>query len=131
MRDGNPEQITEAMEQCEPIIPIDFDPDNVETTIKDFGDVIDRIEGGKFSSPSVAKLRKRDGKRTFGDRVCGNCDVRFSCKAYREYADAPRRKDFARFSRYYAPLADDAELEGWRDAAVPESASEADPLEDN
>ncbi len=129
-RSGNAEQLAKAMEQWEPVIPIEFDPDNVETTIKDFGDVVDKIEGGKFSSPSVAKLRKLGGKRTFGDRVCGNCDVRFSCKAYREYADAPRRKDSARFSRYYSPLADDAEREGWRDAAVPEVASGADALED-
>ncbi len=44
--------------------------------------------------------------------------------------NAPRRKDSARFSRYYAPLADDAEREAWREVAVPEEGPEADPLED-
>ena len=62
--------------------------------------------------------------------VKANCDVRFSCRSYREYADVPRRKDSAQFSRYYAPLADDAEREARREAAVPEVASEADPLDD-
>jgi len=128
---GDPRRLAEAIDQWEPVIPIPFNADNVEATIQDLGEVVDRIEDGKFSSPSVAKLRKREyGNKTFGARVCANCDVRFSCRSYREYAGAPRRKDSAQFSRYYAPLADDAEREAWREAAVPEAGIEGEPLDD-
>ena len=69
-RSGNAEQLAKAMEQWEPVIPIEFDPDNVETTIKDFGDVVDKIEGGKFSSPSVAKLRKLESASGHSATAC-------------------------------------------------------------
>ena len=122
---GDAETIADEMGRWEPVIPIRFDADNVETTIQDLGKVVNRIEGGKCSSASVARLRKRDGERTFGDRVCGSCDVRNRARL-REYADAPRGRIPPGSRRNYAPLADDAEsARAWREAALPEEGPEA------
>ena len=128
---GEAPRLACAMEQWEPVIPIPFDPDNVEATIRDLGAIVDKIEDGEFSASPMARLKQREyGRRTFGERVCGNCDVRYSCQSYREYAGSPRRRDSAQFATYFDPLADDAQREAWRDATAAGPGPIEEPLED-
>lgn len=86
-RQNDPEGFEKELQEWEPIIPIEYDASHIKDTIKDFGKVIDAIEDGQFIPPPVSKLKKKDVKsQTFATRVCRNCDVRFSCRSYRNYA---------------------------------------------
>lgn len=62
-------------------------PGKVQKTVDQFAQVVDAIEDHRFTCPSVDVLEQRneDGQ-TFAQRVCRNCDVRFSCDSYRDYA---------------------------------------------
>ncbi|PGL59709.1 PD-(D/E)XK nuclease family protein [Bacillus cereus] len=83
----NPQRIQNALEQWMPEVPIDFSEEKVESTIESFGEVVDMIEEHQFTPPPIGKLLStvRDNK-LFATHVCRNCDVRFSCNSYREYA---------------------------------------------
>ena len=87
--DANDEDRTEReMDKWNPIIPIPFSQEKVGDTITKFACVVDNIESREFEPPSLQKLqdRIRGTKQRFATRVCRNCDARFSCDAYREYA---------------------------------------------
>jgi hypothetical protein len=80
------EAIRAAMDDWEPVFRLPLDADHVETTIEEFGKIVDKIEGREFSPAPVSKLRKRSGEtQAFGTRVCRNCEGRFSCESYRDY----------------------------------------------
>lgn len=117
---GDADQLAEALLARQPIIKIVFDTDHAKATICELGKVVDAIEEGKFGPPSASRLNKRETKnQTFATRVCRNCDARFSCTSYREYANAPARRDSANFRRYYEDYAgEEAELEERRDVAL-------------
>lgn len=77
-----------AWKDWNPVVPIPFDKKKVKATIKQFGQTVDDIENHKFGPRTVDDLKvKASGRRTFGQDVCGNCDGRFSCSAYQDYAD--------------------------------------------
>lgn len=98
---------------------IPFDPNEVEETTEDFGVVVDAIECGEFSPPPTPKLKRRDyGRETFGTRVCGNCDVRFSCSSYREYVKQQPTKGRRRSMDFYEIFHDDQDREAWRESAL-------------
>ena len=78
-----------ALSQWQPVVPIAFDPRRLEETVKEFGQVVNAIEDGRFVPPSLEKLQEhKAGMRNirFGTYVCRNCDARFSCVSYRQYA---------------------------------------------
>lgn len=83
----NPQRIQNALEQWLPEVPIEFNEDKVQDTIRSFSDVVDMIEEHKFAPPPIERLMTpvRNNK-LFVTHVCRNCDVRFSCDSYREYA---------------------------------------------
>ena len=60
--------------------------------IADFGLVVEKIEGKKFTPPPVERLTTKDEgeKNIFAVNVCRNCDARFSCESFRTYV---RTKD--------------------------------------
>lgn len=98
---------------------IPFDPNEVEETTEDFGVAVDAIECGEFSPPPTPKLKRRDyGRETFGTRVCGNCDVRFSCSSYREYVKQQPTKGRRRSMDFYEIFHDDQDREAWRESAL-------------
>lgn len=109
-----------ALDQWEPLVELDFDPDSVAETIADFGKVVDCIEDGKFSPATVAKLKRRvaRGSRSFAEDICGNCDARFSCDSYREFALAGRSNADKLIRQYFSDLGSDSERDAWAIAAL-------------
>jgi hypothetical protein len=85
---GEEKHIRNEMKNWNPIVPLGYSEDEVEAIIESFGEVVEKIEDSDFAPPPVKKLQeRRPGERvTFGVRVCRNCDVRFSCDSFREYA---------------------------------------------
>lgn len=85
----DPAKLARALAAWQPVVPIPFDQQQVQATIKQFGETVDAIEAHCFQPRKVAELQAKSGnRRTFGQDVCGNCDGRFSCSAYRDYARA-------------------------------------------
>jgi hypothetical protein len=110
MRNGEPLQIEAALAEWNPVVPIALDAGNVKKTIAEFAKVVDRIEDHEFCPPSVSDLTVREGKRgTFATRVCRNCDMRFSCSSYRDYARTYKDRGWSKFADFYDLDADEAE----------------------
>lgn len=110
----------------EPLVDIPFDPDKVEQTVQDFGAVVDMIESRQFAAPPVDKLRTPvvSGRRaTFGQDVCTNCDARFSCDPYREYARSAIRDRDAAIRYFFDDYGDDQAKADWLDGNLPASAA--------
>ena len=86
-RTGDETYLLEALEEWDPKIDIEVTPEKVQSYIDSFGKVVDMIEEHKFGAPSVDKLKKRvTNNKSFVEHVCNNCDVRFSCDSFKEYA---------------------------------------------
>ncbi len=120
---GDPEHLAYALERWDPVVPILFDARRVEMTIREFSTVVDAIEENHFAPRTVDDLNAiLPGTRAmrFATRVCRNCDARFSCSAYREYAWRPGQRGVAeeRFRQYYEETLPDAEQEQWRAAGL-------------
>jgi len=115
LRAGNDTQVEKAVAAWDPLIPIKFDGAKVKQTIKEFGTVVDCIEDGKFESPSADQLLKKvtGTNQTFATNICRNCDGRFSCDAYREYARGATRGKAREFVKYYDSSLDRDEQEDW------------------
>jgi hypothetical protein len=88
LRNGIKEQIAFEMQRWDPVIPLGYSEDEVEAMIGEFGQVVDAIEDHEFAAPSVERLVEKDegGRGVFATRVCRNCDARFSCTSFRDYA---------------------------------------------
>jgi len=122
--------LDQAVAAWEPVIPIPFDPNRVGAVITEFGRVVDQIEDHRFAPRDLATLRAQEpGLRTiFAVDVCRNCDARFSCSSYRDYALGSRAATEGRFRAYIEETADDIEQERTRLASL--DASPADPTLD-
>ncbi|AST95666.1 PD-(D/E)XK nuclease family protein [Shouchella clausii] len=97
---NNERFLDEALKEWDPEIPIELDPGRVETYIESFGEVVDMIEEHLFQAPPVDRLKtKLKDNKTFIEHACRNCDVRFSCKSYKEYAftSSRARRDYIAF----------------------------------
>ena len=119
----DPRALEWALAQWEPIIPIEYDPAHKDETIFAFGEVVDQIESGEFAPPSLEVLESfvTGGRRRerFATRVCRECDARFSCDAYRQYAMGHRQ--VAEGSMAYF-IDDDPDQEEWRTASLDASS---------
>ena len=126
----NDDELTYALSQWQPVVPIDFDPRRLEETVKEFGQVVDSIEDGRFAPPPLEKLQEHmSGLRNirFGTHVCRNCDARFSCVSYRQYAWLGGKKAADRaILQYLQEAMTDAEQETWRSANLDASADSMD-----
>lgn len=133
LANGNEAQFEAALDEWDPVVEIPFDERHVETTIAEFGCVVDAIEERRFAPPPVEKLQQRlEGatKTLFATRVCINCDARFSCVSYRDYAlESSQGLAEKNFRRYFNDYGDELELEAWR-AANLEVAPTAEILAD-
>lgn len=115
----DPDGFEKEFEQWNPIIPIPFNTEHVEATIQEFSTTVDRIEDGIYAPPSVNKLNEKEVRNeTFATRVCRNCDVRFSCRSYREYLRTYRPRDLPRFKDIYEDDGPESEVEARRDIAL-------------
>jgi uncharacterized protein YeaC (DUF1315 family) len=106
MESRDESKIEEELRKWDPLIEIKCDRKKVDSTIKDFAEVVDKIESNCFETPSVDKLKEQipGTKRAFASWVCQNCDARFSCEAYRQYAALNKRGYKAR--KYFVDYAD-------------------------
>ncbi len=114
--------LARELAQWEPIVPLPFDSAAVQAMIADFAGVVDAIEDGAFEPPDPARLKEKvyPGARiAFGVGVCRNCDARFSCDAYRQYARKGRpQAATAYFREYFDDYGPDDEREAWMLAAL-------------
>lgn len=128
---GDKDELEAALRDWNPVVPIALDLSNVQATIREFGEVVDAIEEGCFAPPPVANLRKGQAKnQNFARRICQNCDARFSCHSYREYANALRRTGTTDFLPFFDSLVEEDDLESWREAAIPDSVHPDELAED-
>ena len=118
LSDGNEQELEYALQGWQPLVQIDFHPDSVAGTIEEFGRVVDDIEERRFRPPPVERLKEvLQGTRNvrFATQVCRNCDVRFSCSSYRDYAWNGARQLADRAIGFYGEESvGDAEQEAWR-----------------
>lgn len=101
---GNTEVLAKAIVEWEPEIPIEIDLEKVEDYLQSFGEVVDLIENYEFCAPPIEKLNSKiQDNKTFAVHVCRNCDVRFSCDSYKEYAFTSSRakQNFMEFYNDY------------------------------
>lgn len=117
------EALARALIQWDPIVPLPFDAHAVRAMMADFATVVDAIEDGTFEPPDVARLKDKvyPGSRwLFAAQVCTNCDARFSCDSYRQYARQSAQKGAATayFREYYDDYGSDDEREAWTLAAL-------------
>jgi len=127
----DPAMLQYALQDWDPIVPIEYNPDHVEDTIREFGCIVDEIEEGRFSPPPVETLAERlpgAYQVRFATRVCRNCDARFSCSSYRQYAwSGTRQVAEGNLSQYFGDFPPDPEQETWRSAGL-EVARSTDDL---
>jgi hypothetical protein len=110
IRSGDSEQIEAALANWDPIVPIELAPENVTSTIAEFAEIVDQIEDQKFQPPSVHALTDRqENQSTFAARVCTNCDLRFSCSSYHEYARRYKDRNWRKFADFYDLDSDEKE----------------------
>jgi len=117
----DPLALQSALAAWEPLVPIEYDPAHKDQTLYAFGETVDKIENGEFAPPPLDRLQADiPGALTserFGTRVCRNCDARFSCDSYRQYARGTFRVS-ERGMAYFTDDQPDQEL--WRDAGLNE-----------
>ena len=88
LEEGDEEAIASEIEQWQPVIDIPFNQEQVEEAIRNFGEVVDAIEDKQFAPAPVEKLKSRihGTNILWADRICGNCDARYSCSSHRSYS---------------------------------------------
>jgi hypothetical protein len=87
IRAGEESAIERELAAWQPLLRMPFTRESRDATVEDFGRVVDKIEECSFPPQPTARLDEDfAGKgRSFGNRVCQNCDVRFSCASYRAW----------------------------------------------
>lgn len=111
-------KIEHELAKWQPLIPIPFKQENVKETVLDFACIVDEIEDKKFHPATVEVLQTQmEGTNTlFATRVCRNCDSRFSCSSYREYAVGKGKGERGNFRKYFADYGSDTDQEEWVNA---------------
>jgi hypothetical protein len=106
------------MAKWQPLIPIRFKQENVKDTVLDFACTVDEIEDKRFFPMEVSILEsKMEGTSAlFATRVCRNCDARFSCSSYREYAVGKGKGEKGNFKKYFEDFGSDTDQEEWVNA---------------
>lgn len=84
---NDPAAIEREYRTWEPLIGLPFTRESREATVKDFGRVVDSIEEGVFPPVPPDRLEEdfAGRGRSFGERICQNCDIRYSCASYRSW----------------------------------------------
>ncbi len=121
LRGGNDAKVDSVMTSWNPCIEIDLNKTQVQQIISEFGEVVDKIERRDFRPPPVEVLLAPStpgGKSPFGTEVCRNCDVRFSCNSFRQFAirsQGGQRADLA-INYFLGDYGPDFERSEWMDA---------------
>ncbi len=117
---GDEARLEAELPKWDPLISIPFDQRRVEETIEDFKRVVDLIEDHRFAPPGLEVLKSKPlGAETiFAVNTCRNCDARFSCSSYRQYALGSRSGDANAVRMYFADVASDDDRDDWTQAAL-------------
>jgi hypothetical protein len=120
--------LKKALDDWDPVIPIDYDAERVERTVNEFAKAVDNIESHEFAPHATSFLRKLlpGTRRPFAVYVCVNCDARYSCRSYQRYALGSNRKSENAVRQYLSALADDDAQEAFTLAALDVDAPLAD-----
>jgi len=124
---GIEDRVEKELAKWNPLVDVPFEPEHVEDTIREFGAVVDAIEDGEFGPLPVEMLTEKlpGSNRIFVRDVCDNCDGRYSCDTYRQYAATSSGAKDRRFILYF----DDNDREEWIVSAL-DDASAASDLDD-
>jgi len=116
IRTGDQARIAAEMQKWEPLIVIPFNPSQVKKTIREFAEVVDDIEDGIFHPRLINDLKAKikGDNQIFATRICRNCDARFSCDSYREYAMGTNTRAVSAIKKYIEDLGSDIEVEDWK-----------------
>lgn len=111
-------RIQYELSKWKPLVDLEFEQEKVKDVINDFAEVVDCIEDKKFHpAPVEALLEKMEGTNAlFATRVCRNCDARFSCSSYREYATGKGKGERGSFKKYFDDFGTDTDKEEWVNA---------------
>ena len=117
---GDTQRVQKELAKWEPIIEMPYNEDNVAETIRDFALTVDNIEKHCFTPPHASILDDKIAgtNSKFATRICRNCDARFSCGSYREYAQKQQKGSTMNFKRYYDDYGTDAEQEEFINASI-------------
>jgi hypothetical protein len=112
--------LKKALSEWNPIIPIGYREDNVEKTLTEFAETVDRIEDCSFDPVAVSVLESTmgSGNAIFGRKICRNCDIRFACESYRTYSLKQRRMSNDDLLGLLADLGEDSEIQGFKTLAL-------------
>ena len=129
LRADDQRRIQAELQKWNPIVTLPFNAAAVHEAIAEFAVAVDAIEEHRFEPPPWQELAlQRPGAHgPFVSGVCINCDGRFSCKAYRDYALQAQDRASRQFQKYYAPLYED-QSDGDTREAWTTSALDAMPL---
>ena len=110
---GDPQKIEREMAQWNPLIELPYQQEKVQQTIQDFAETVDKIETNCFEPTpvDVLKAKMEGSNKLFATRVCRNCDARFSCQSYREYASQSGARAKSNFKKYFEDFGDDLQQE--------------------
>ena len=111
-------RIQRELAKWNPLIDLEFEQEKVNEAIQDFAETVDCIEDKKFHpAPPETLNEKMEGTNAlFGTRVCRNCDARFSCSSYREYATSKGKGERGNFKKYFDDFGSDTDKEEWINA---------------
>ncbi|MEM9339273.1 MAG: PD-(D/E)XK nuclease family protein [Bacteroidota bacterium] len=111
-------RIQYELSKWNPLVEMEFEQEKVKEVIHDFAETVDGIEDKKFQPAPVEVLQeKMEGTNSlFGTRVCRNCDARFSCESYRNYATTKGRGERGSFKKYFDDFGSDTDKEEWVNA---------------
>lgn len=109
---GDEKRIAKEIQEWRPVIEIPFEQNKVALAIENFANVVDKIENHEFSPPSLMTLKERvPGKKSsYLTNMCRNCDVRFSCKPYRQHMLESVQGNESQLLRYIATVGEDLEM---------------------
>lgn len=110
------------MDKWNPLVEIKLQQERINQLIIDFGTVVDDIENSRFSPSSLKQLKERavggNSKENYATRVCRNCDARYSCSSYREYAAQTQGKNLYNFKQFWLDPISDVEQEEWLEGNI-------------
>lgn len=82
-------------DEWDPEIILPYTRKSIEKTVSAFSEVVDKIESKKFQPAPLKILKEKPTEKgipTFAIRVCRNCDARYTCGSYLNYAEEKRER---------------------------------------
>lgn len=133
MSAGDQMAIEKELRAWEPLIPLTFSRESRDATIADFGRVVDCIEDGEFSPPPSERLDEAYAGRgrSFGERVCQNCDIRYSCSSYRSWRLDGKKLKRDNVLEYFRLAENNEEDEEYRYAAEAQNGDDQNKENDS